>query len=364
MLRLGDRHAVARNKDHPLRRLKHVVRLVGRQDLGFLLLGRASARGRLGRPEPAEQHVRKRSVHRQAHDPCQDQPARSDQRPGDDQQRALNREARGARREARVRVEQADDHRHVAPTDRHNERDAQHQRQPDRRIERDDRHRVDRQPHTTAEQRDHQQPVDHPLTGVKRRGGLDLAAQFPEGDQAARERHAADEDRQEHAHGRDNRDIGPRRALDARRLDRPFGDAEEVTRPLQLGPPDQQAGDAARPVEQRDHLGHRGHFDQFRRGHADRAAHEHARQQPDQRTALDERLAALAPDDRDQRAQHGREHAGSRDEVAPPGRRALAQQLEPEDKADARNEKQDCGEDGHGWVSSLRPSGCRSACRT
>ena len=137
VLRLSNREAVTRHHDdgvgvgHNHRGTLGVNgagRLVTRADLGGL--ARLST-------ERAERHVGQRAVHCLAHDHCQDEPGRTHERAGDDEHVVPDHEPRGGRRQARVGVEQRDDHRHVRATDGNHEEDAE--QKGDRHEDREDR---------------------------------------------------------------------------------------------------------------------------------------------------------------------------------------------------------------------------------
>ena len=138
VLRLRDRHAVAGDDDDALRAASS-ARPPRRRWSRCTVAGRRRRRRRPWRrlgAEAAEHDVPDRPVHRAAHDVAQDRAASADQRAGDDQQVVRQHEARRRRRPARVAVEQRHHDRHVAAADRHDQVDAEQQRDARHRQQR------------------------------------------------------------------------------------------------------------------------------------------------------------------------------------------------------------------------------------
>ena len=147
VLRLRDRHAVARHDDHVLR-LRQQLGGLGRGDRRHLAGGLprrpASPARRCSVPKPPAITREEVAVHRAAHDVREDRAARADQRAGDDQQVVGQHEAGRRRGPARVAVQHRHDDRHVGAADRHHHVHAEEQR--------DDGHHDQRQssPATTS----------------------------------------------------------------------------------------------------------------------------------------------------------------------------------------------------------------------
>ena len=87
-------------------------------------------------PKPTEQNVGERAVHRLTHDDGKDQTGGAVERAGDDQELVIERETHGAGGKSGVGIQQRDDGGHVGAADRHDEENAESQRQDhENRIE-------------------------------------------------------------------------------------------------------------------------------------------------------------------------------------------------------------------------------------
>src|SRR5439155_643142 len=135
-----------------------------------------------------------------------------------------------------------------------------------------------------------------------------------EGDRAPRERHRADHEREKRRQGHPKR----RRAAPGAELARELEDRHE------------RRSTAARAVEQRDHLRHRGHLDHPRAGETGDAADEHPRD--------DHRHPALHVL-REERGDDRNEHPRRRDAVAHHRRRGRGEALQPEDEGVGRDDE-------------------------
>ena len=119
VLRLRDRHAVARHDDD-LARVVHEDRDVGgarRAHRAARLASPTFDRGRLA-AEAAEQHAADRAVHGLRHLVGEDRARRADDHAGDDQRGVVERDARRGRAQPRERVQRRDHDRHVRAADR------------------------------------------------------------------------------------------------------------------------------------------------------------------------------------------------------------------------------------------------------
>ena len=160
VLRLRDRHAVARHDDHLLRVLHDERGVVGRARLEGLV-GVVGGAHRCGLAEAAQDHRDERAIHRPAHDVAQDGARAADQGTGDDQHRVLQREADARRRPARVGVQHRDHDRHVGAADRDDQQEADREGQ--------ERHQHEGQGvrgGDEPDQQQHDQRADHAVDDV------------------------------------------------------------------------------------------------------------------------------------------------------------------------------------------------------
>ena len=124
VLRLRDRHAVARHDDHAVCLLHDEGGVLGRT-LAHCSIAQVFHSGRRGlSAEPAENDADERPVHSAAHDVAQDRARRADERARDDQQRVRKREPDARGGPSGVGVQHRDHDRHVGATDRHDNKDA------------------------------------------------------------------------------------------------------------------------------------------------------------------------------------------------------------------------------------------------
>src|SRR5204862_7922931 len=79
-------------------------------------------------PEGAEEDVRKRPVHRAAHEDREQRSRGADERAADDERVVREDEAGGRGGEPRERVQERDDDRHVGAADRKDEQDTEEER--------------------------------------------------------------------------------------------------------------------------------------------------------------------------------------------------------------------------------------------
>ena len=267
VLRLRDRHTVARDDDDAARREQQLGHVRGAWSR--YLAGRcAPAARRLAgvRAEATEDDVQDRPVHRAAHDMLRIAPLElPTSAPVMIEQVVRQHEAGRRRRPPRVAVEQRHHDRHVAAADGHDQvraeqqRDAGHgqqRRQPGRagsRRRRPSDVGAGRSPPAHA-QGQHDDVQDVP-PGQQQRLAADRAAQLAERDHRAAERHGADQDADE--------DLAQVCAAVGRPRRRPARG--------RLAMPDQHRGRADEAVQDRDELGHGRHRDARREDRADHA---------------------------------------------------------------------------------------------
>ena len=130
VLRLRDGHPVAGHDDDLAREREldgDVLRR--RRAHRAAVVGARLADSRLHLPERAEEDVGDRAVHRLRHEQREQRARRADEHPGDDQDGRVEHEPRRRRREAGERVQQRDDDRHVRAADREDEHDAEDERE-------------------------------------------------------------------------------------------------------------------------------------------------------------------------------------------------------------------------------------------
>ena len=307
MLRLRDGQAVAGHDDDALR----IGELDGRVVDADLADRRAALGARLGlraltAAEAADEDVHQRTVHRVGHELGQDPAGRSDEGARDDEQRALEHEARHRRCGPGEAVQQADDDRHVRPADRQDHRDAERQRRAEDDEQKDrldlaaDREdgRFTGAEHEQDGRDERDEPEDRGRQRAARhRDGLaaDEALELARGDERAGEGDAADEDAE------DDEDRG---------RDLLLGRADDVE---VVEDRDERRRTAADRVEQRDELRHRGHRDTQGEQQAGGSTDEPAREDDDEALG---RQAAGPQDQAGERGDDRDRHADRRDAVA------------------------------------------------
>src|SRR5439155_12042574 len=278
------------------------------------------ARGRRG-AERAEEHVPERTVHGFRHEPREDRSGSANERAGDDEQLVAQREPGHRHGETGVRVQERDHDGHIRAADRHDERDAEDKRE--QRDDHDQEHRLDREGSRdrTSEQHEREErgragdASGHQLLARVAEGlWRDQPLELPERDGASREGDRTDDQGQQSSQrGPELEDAG-------------------VTLACELEDRHKRGRPTAGSVEERDHLGHRGHLHHPRAREAGDTADRDARE--------DDRNAALhvrreeGRDDRD-------EHSGRRDAVALNGRRRRREALQAEDEGDSRDQVRD-----------------------
>ena len=137
VLRLRDRHAVAGRDDHLAREGELHRDVLGRRRAhGAAVVGRAAgSRAGLHLAEGAEEDVRDGAVHRLRHQQRQQRPGGADEHPRDDEHGRVEDEAGRRGGEARERVQERDDDRHVRAADREHEHHAEEQSERDERVQ-------------------------------------------------------------------------------------------------------------------------------------------------------------------------------------------------------------------------------------
>ena len=325
VLRLGDRHAVARGDDDLAGVCEELGDSLGVDgvDLALVLRRPACARGRGVRAEAAEDDRGEGPVHRLAHDPGQVGARGAHEGPGGDEQRVAQHEAGGRRRPPGVRVEHGDDDGHVASADRGDEVE------PER--ERDDRHEQERDPRQRgalldAQEDDHEEGADDERPEVERvatrqREGsaLDPRGKLEVGDDRARERDAADEDAEE--------DLAEVEGAERSSL-RAGRDEGVVT--------DEDGRQSDEGVQHRAELRHPGHLDAARQRDADRRTDEE-RDRDEESRGDDASARPGGQGERDRRGQRDR-HADGAEGVTAPGRLMPGQTGERHDEQERRDE--------------------------
>ena len=331
VLRLGHGEAVAGHHHHPAGVGQHRPDVLGAPRPDAAIAARAQPLcGDLDLAEGPEQDVRDRAAHGVAHELGQERTGGSNQGAGHDQREVVQDEPAGRHRQAGAGVEQRDHDGHVRAADREDERDAEHEREGEHRH---DDHRLPRDRQQDDRERDDgggQHAVDDLLAGVgDRRAGHQLL-ELGEGDRRAGEGDAADDDREDAREPGLKLGAGP-------------GGREQLGHRHQGGRP------AADPVEEGDHLGHRSHL------HPPRPDRPGDRADRDSHDADQDPRAGEAAPKGDERPDHRDGHADRGHRVAAPGAPRRAQELQPHDEQDRRQEVDERGGDDHLAYAGRRP---------
>jgi len=258
VLRLRDGHAVAGHDDYLARVREHRRDVVDRRfahDAACRGACRPTRRGRFHRPECTEEHVGHGSIHRFAHHERQERSRGAHERTGDDQDVVAERETRQGRGETGKGVKQRDDHRHVGAADRQDEQHAEHRGRYERREKGRQRRDVECHEDEPGDRDEREQAVDHLLARIHDRAPGHHLLQFQVGNDRTGETDRPDDRRQ------DARNAG------VYRNERRGWIVREKFRGRH-----HRRRSAARAVEDRDHLRHRGHFHGARRIDADRGS--------------------------------------------------------------------------------------------
>ena len=124
VLGLRHRHAVARNNDHVARVTDAHCRIFWRDAPRREALGALCRDCRLLAAERTEEHVREGAIHGLRHEDRQDEAAGAVEGTRHDQDVVADCEAGGARRKARIRVQEGDHDGHVSAADWQHQGDA------------------------------------------------------------------------------------------------------------------------------------------------------------------------------------------------------------------------------------------------
>ena len=190
LLRLCDRHAVARHDDHAIRIIQGRGHAVG-VDCHLLTLDfhRRARRA----TKAAKDHTDKGPVHRLTHDVGQDGTRGAHERTHHDQQVVGQREANRRCRPAGIAVKHRDNDRHISPADAHDQVITDEERQKrhhDQRPLTGTAHIHDQQ----HDRRDGRSSIQRMPTGQLGGGRSDLARQFTKGNDRTGKGHSTDKD--------------------------------------------------------------------------------------------------------------------------------------------------------------------------
>ena len=311
VLGLRDREPVAGDEDDaPCVGEHHRDVVSGRGPHVSAVAGSSSRSGRRLGSERTEEGLAQRPAHPAAHHDREQRSRGADESPADDQGRVVQHETGGGRGEARARVQQRDDDRHVGAPDRQHEQVAEQepadeeQREPDAAL---GRRRQDDQ----CAEREPERGVDEVLPREHDRLTGEDVLQLPEGDQAAPEADGADQRREEDA----DQELASQ-PVRIRRV------------PVELGGRDQCRSTAADPVEERDHLRDRGHLHRPRGEDADHRPDGDPGE--DQPVLVDLLAREREPD--------GDRHADRGDPVPRPRRARVREPLDADDEQDRRHQ--------------------------